>query len=97
MATPIKTGMVMIKIVIGIIAVIFLAYGLATGGFWEAFPFGSIPDATIEKVLASEEDPGTAVRDENPAKDDSIFAWPTIISLNLAIIGIIAFRRNTYH
>lgn len=85
------------RIVLGTIVVIFFACGLATGGFWEDLPAGPIPDLTIEKAVASEEAPQAAASDEKPAKDNSIFSWPTIIMLNLTVIGIVAVRRNTFN
>ncbi len=85
------------KLIVGSIIVLFFAYGLAAGEFKEAPPSSStIEIASIEKTHTTEDDPATVTRYENPAQGNSIFSWSTIISLNLVIIGIIAFRRNTY-
>ena len=70
--------MIMKRVIIGTIAVIFFAYGLATGEFWQDMPAGSLPNLTIEKVLASEENPDTSELDEKPDQDKTIFSWSTI-------------------
>jgi hypothetical protein len=84
------------NIVIGSIFVMFVVFGFAAGQFRENLPADPATDLTIEKITASEKNPQTTALDDKLAKNDSIFSWSTIISLNLALIAIVTFRHKTY-
>jgi hypothetical protein len=61
------------------------------------------PDSTarltveVQNALPSEANTATIPQNGQHAQDgNSIFSWWTMVSLSMAVVGIVAFRRNTY-
>lgn len=52
---------------------------------------------TITKVMPSEVLQDATPSGEQSDQDKSIYSRSTFISLAVAVMGIVAFRRNTYH
>lgn len=84
-------------IIVGIILLIVLTLGFTAGGSSTSQPVNSIPNLLIEKALPAGVNPAVITGSEQSTETNSIFSWSTIISLSVAVIGIVAFRRNTYY
>jgi hypothetical protein len=85
------------KNIIGMVAVIVLTIHFAAGGLIGFQGKKSPQILTIEKVMP----PPVAIQGTiNPGEQlnggKSIFSKATIISLIVAVMGIVAFRRNTF-
>jgi hypothetical protein len=83
------------KIIIGIAMAACFAMGFSTGGFKTYGSSDLMPNITVEKAFISESIPNSMALDNPSAQDASIFSWTTIFYLSVAVIGIVAFRRNT--
>jgi hypothetical protein len=95
---PYKTGMNMKKIfIMSIVVAAILFFSFTAGGFEASQSTSSMPKLAIEKALPSGLKPNVPTRGEQSAQDNSIFSWTTMISLSVAVMGIVAFRRNTYN
>jgi hypothetical protein len=84
------------KIIIGIAMAACFAIGFSTGGLGTYPSFDLMPRMTVEKAFASESIPNSMALDNQSAQDASIFSWTTIFYLSVAVIGNVAFRRNTF-
>ena len=84
-------------ITIGIFAIlVLLSFGFNAGGLWDSKTPGPVPKLKIEKAVPAKVAPDALTNNEKAVQDNSIFSWPTIITLSVAVIGIVTFRRNTY-
>ena len=92
-----KIGTVMkIRNLTGIAAVIILSIYFVSAGL-----AGSQSTIDTEKIIIEKAHPIKTIQDnlghgDSNEQDRSIFSKTTIISLLAAVIGIVAFRRNTY-
>ena len=79
--------------------VVTLVMITATGGLVGLKSEGSAQNLTVENEIPSVATPDALNTVEQYNQDDqgrSIFSKTTIISLLVAVMGIVAFRRNTY-
>jgi hypothetical protein len=90
--------------VIVIIIAITLTVGFSSGGLAKSQTIdklciltvtGTIPSGT-DAQTATQVNTQVALEQKQVAMDNSIFSWPNIILLGVAVIGIVAFRRNSY-
>lgn len=84
------------KIMLGTIVTIFLILNFSMADFMEIPPTGSMPNPAIEKTDTPQADSITSAPDAEAVQNDSIFSASPIISLCLVVIGIVAFRQNSY-
>jgi predicted small secreted protein len=83
-------------IIIGIAMAVCFTMGFTMSGFGKDQSSGSMQGMTVEKAFASEAISNPIAIGEELAQGNSIFSWSTILYLSTAVIGIVAFRRNTY-
>ena len=77
--------------------VLTLGYTSSESSKYQATDATTKLTAQIQKALPTDGNPAALPQVEQYAQDgNSIFSWGTFVSLSLAIIGIVAFRRNTY-
>lgn len=91
-----KAGMMMRQMIIGTMAAIVLTIGFTMVDFWENPSTGSIPNLTIEKTYAPEANSNTTALGVDADHGDSIFSPSSFLSLCLVVLGIVAFRQNSY-
>ena len=84
------------KIIVGIAMAVCLTIGITICGSGEFSSSGSMAGVTVEKAFAAQIAPDAPVLFKQSAQDGSIFSWTTILYLTSVVIGIVAFRRNTY-
>ena len=84
------------KIMVGIAMAACLTIGFAICGSGDFFSSDSIAGVTVEKAIVAQSAPDAPVLSKQPAQDGSIYSWTTILYLTSVVIGIVAFRRNTY-
>lgn len=85
-----------IQRMITMVAFIILLIHLTAGGLVGFQSPGSAQNLDIEKIIPSEIIQNTLASGEQFEQNRSIFSTTTIISLIVAVMGIVAFRRNTY-
>jgi hypothetical protein len=91
-----KAGMMMRKIIMGTIAAIVLTIGFTMVDFLENPSTGSMPNLTIEKTYTQEANSNTTMLGVDADHGDSIFSSSSFLSLCLVVLGIVAFRQNSY-
>lgn len=80
----------------GIIIVALLALHIAAGGLAGSQSQESEQNIIIQKTISSLEMQTSLAPVVQSEEGRSIFSKTTIISLLMAVMGIVAFRRNTY-
>lgn len=91
-----QAGMKMKKIMIVTIVAVSLILGFIIVDFGDSPSTGSMPDQTMETTYAPEVNSNTFSLSVGSDQGDSIFSSSSIMSLFLVVIGIVAFRRNSY-
>ena len=85
-----------IRHLIGMVIIIVLTIHFAAGGLVGSQSKKSAQGIAIEKIAASGNLQDTIKASEQISPARSIYSKSTIISLIVAVMGIVAFRRNTY-
>jgi hypothetical protein len=81
--------------IIGIFVVVVITFGFTSGGTTKYRAIDTMTVPTIAKTLPSGADTHSAAQHEQAIQGNSIFSWSTVTLLSIAVIGIVAFRRNT--
>ena len=85
-----------IRYVIGIVVIIIITTHFVAAGLAGSQSQVAEQNHIIEKVISSDEIQNTLGSEDQFEQDKSIFSKTNILSLIVAVIGIVAFRRNTY-
>ena len=81
---------------IGIVVIIILSMYFVAAGMAGSQSQVDTKNPIIEKAISSKAIQHSLKSDDQFEPDRSIFSKTTMISLIVAVIGIVAFRRNTY-
>ena len=81
---------------ISIILAVVLAFGYIASESRFFQVSDSVPKLTIQEAVPAGVSPKAITDNQDAVRDSSIFSWSTIVTLSVAVIGIVAFRRNTY-
>jgi hypothetical protein len=81
---------------IGMVFVVTLSIHLVADGLAGSQRQEFAQNILIEKSIPPGAIPAPLDSPQQPVKDRTIFSKTTIISLFVAVIGIVAFRRNSY-
>ena len=82
---------------IGLVVAVVLAVGFLSGGMATSQTLETSNGLNATKTMPSNGEVQATIKPNQVIPDDSIFSWPIIVSLGVAVIGIVAFRRNTYY
>lgn len=85
-----------IRYLIGIAVIIILTIHLVAAGLAGSQSQAVTENSVIEKAIPSQAVQHSLKTDDQHKQDRSIFSKTTFFSLVVALIGIVAFRRNTY-
>lgn len=85
-----------IRYLIGIAVIIIVSVHLVAAGLAGSQSQVVSENTIIEKAIPSKAVQHSLKSPDQIKQDGSIFSKTTLISLVVAIIGIVAFRRNTY-
>ena len=86
----------MAKVLIGITIVLSIVMGFTMGGFGKYQSSSSIHSLTVEKAFVSNANPNSSGVDKEPGQGNPVFSWPISLYLIATVVGIVAFRRNTF-
>jgi hypothetical protein len=82
---------------IGLTIVIILSVGISSGGLATSQTLDTSNNIlNVTKAVTQTGEAQAPLQQNQAIPDDPIFSWPIVISLGVAVIGIVAFRRNTY-
>ena len=81
---------------IGLIVAIVLAVALSSGGLATSQTLDTLHELNLTNKIPTSGEAQVTLKTTQVIQDDAIFSWPTVVFLGVAVIGIVAFRRNTF-